>query len=551
MIICISFAANSLKMKLLFHIVLMLFCLSAFGQSNEFVGNGANIYIAAGAEVHVFGDFSISGGTLTNNGLIQTRGNSYSDNTFQQRGTGTYRIDNSDYNSGNRQFISGSFAVRGGQSNTGVNDGSFYNLELNNDQGIVYLVGAGYVADVRNSVDFQPGSVTNRIITHDVGETGAIVNPINGSSYSGTFGIMNPNSGIGTMLNNTVNIGGNMSSVDAGYIQGRLRRAIDPAGGNYEFLIGLEPAGAGAQRGFQLARASFGANSFDVISAFFFRGFNNSFPLDWDCGGYGINYFGGPASGSWYLSSNNAGATGNFDITIWPQDDNLTAHSVWVVTRNYQLDGTPDVCGPTPVGLTRTGYQDVANLGYFSLAAGDIFALNSAIQISATSLDRSIMIDWSLSEDFDELSLYRSENGTDFYFLSDVRDATSYEDIALNPHKLYYYKLIGNEGQPSENQSNIVVSSIQQYSDNISDVFVYPNPSSNDFNLTITLEKEQHLLLKITNSVGQVLSKDELWLNQGMNGIQFSANDWNSGVYFLEIRDDRDQILKTLKLIKQ
>jgi hypothetical protein len=33
--------------------------------------------------------------------------------------------------------------VRGGQSQIGVNDGSFYNLELANDQGIVYFLQQG------------------------------------------------------------------------------------------------------------------------------------------------------------------------------------------------------------------------------------------------------------------------------------------------------------------------------------------------------------------------------------------------------------------------
>ena len=110
----------------------------------------------------------------------------YSDNLFQQRGGGTTRLINDDVNSGEMQFISGSYAVRGGQAAIGVNDGSFYNLELSNDQGVVWLNGTGNVADVRNNVDFNgPGAATvNRIITHD---PAAI--PTNGSGYTAVFGV--------------------------------------------------------------------------------------------------------------------------------------------------------------------------------------------------------------------------------------------------------------------------------------------------------------------------------------------------------------------------
>ena len=80
-------------------------------------------------------------GLLRNNGFIEIQGHALSDNLFQQRGTGTGRMINNDVNAGQTQYISGSYAVRGGHASIGVNDGSFYNLELGNDQGIVWLNG--------------------------------------------------------------------------------------------------------------------------------------------------------------------------------------------------------------------------------------------------------------------------------------------------------------------------------------------------------------------------------------------------------------------------
>ena len=158
-------------------------------HNNEFYNDGALVHVQAGAEVHVWGDVHMmqATGDLENYGLIKVQGNSYSDNLFQQSGTGTYRVENTDVNIGERQFISGSYAVRGGQAMTGVDDGSFYTLELANDQGIVYLSGTGNIADVRNDVNFFAGAVQNRIVTDDIGMTGAIVYPAKRFRISSSF----------------------------------------------------------------------------------------------------------------------------------------------------------------------------------------------------------------------------------------------------------------------------------------------------------------------------------------------------------------------------
>ena len=265
-------------MKKLYFLSLSLLVLASqvFAQhNNELYSDGALIHVEPGAEVYVRGDVHLVGTstTLENNGLIQVEGNMYSNNTFQQRGTGTVRLYNENVNTGALQFLDGSFAVRGGQAQIGVDDGSFYNLELANDQGIVYLIGTGNVADVQNSVDFAPAAASasvNKIITHDISSL-----PANGSGYSAVFGLMNSSAGLGNMSSNTVDLGGNMSPIDAGYIQGKFRRAVDPAGGIYGYPMGLEPAGPGTARGVQYVHLNLGANNYDVIEGYFQNGSTN------------------------------------------------------------------------------------------------------------------------------------------------------------------------------------------------------------------------------------------------------------------------------------
>ncbi|MEM7037519.1 MAG: T9SS C-terminal target domain-containing protein, partial [Bacteroidota bacterium] len=140
----------------------------------EWNNQGALVTVTAGADMYIWGDLHNEGATATqdNDGFMEVQGNLFSDNLFQQRGTGTVRIENNDVNVNERQFIEGSYAVRGGSSQIGTDDGSFFNLELANTQGAVHLVGGGNVADVRNTVDFNPAGAAgappvNRIVTHD------------------------------------------------------------------------------------------------------------------------------------------------------------------------------------------------------------------------------------------------------------------------------------------------------------------------------------------------------------------------------------------------
>ena len=108
-----------------FKTLLVIFGLSSFSgysqHNNELYNNGALIHIQAGAEVHVLGDVHMRGATATleNNGLLKSDGDLYGDNLFQQRGTGTTRLQNNLANVGQNQKISGSYAVRGTGSANG------------------------------------------------------------------------------------------------------------------------------------------------------------------------------------------------------------------------------------------------------------------------------------------------------------------------------------------------------------------------------------------------------------------------------------------------
>ena len=517
-------------------------------HNNEFYNNGSVVNVQAGAELHVLGDVHMyGGGSLTNNGLIQTHGNSYSDNIFQQRGTGTYRIQNSMVNIGERQFISGSYAVRGGQPQIGVNDGSFYNLELANDQGIVYLVGFLNVADVRNAVDFNVSSIVNRIITYNVGNTGAITYPVNGSSYTSIFGIMNPTAGMGCLLDNTVITNGNMSSVDNAYVQGKLRRAINPSGGLYNFVLGLEPAGITAKRGVQYVTLNFAANDYDVISGYFESGSPNSSAVTVDCSGSAINYWGGADHGEWVFQDINGGGTGTYEIRVWPQDHTLTSATVWVVTKDDLLLGTVDQCSPSTVGLARGG---LSGFSEFGVAAPIIILPVTFVDLKANGMDNFISVNWEVTSEnnLNHYEVERSEDGINFSYLSNVpvqgalnqKKTYTYNDYDVKYFQNYYYKIKNVDNGGTFNHSPIAMANLE--SKNLggfteSSIMLFPNPSSDDFILSFFSDQVFAIDMQIFNALGQLILSEELSIGIGKTNISIQSEYWKPGIYNIRLTD--------------
>jgi len=540
-------------------ILLLFSCIAytLFSQhNNEFYNNGAEVTVQTGAEVYVMGDFHNyqTSGLLRNNGFIEIQGHALSDNLFQQRGTGTGRMINNDVNAGQTQYISGSYAVRGGQASIGVNDGSFYNLELGNDQGIVWLNGTGTIADVRNSVNFNgPASpVVNRIITHD-----PTAIPANGTGYFATFGVMNPSAGLGGLVNNTVSSNGNMSGIDNGYIQGNFRRAISPGGGTYNYVLGLEPAGAGAQRGIQYMNLIIGANNYDVISGYFQSGLSNVFPVIVECSGFLINYFGGVDHGQWVMSDINAIGAGPFEVRVWPQDDNFPVQSVWTVTKDNILQGTANDCGPTPVGLDRAGFSD---MGQFGVAGSFILLPAELLNIWASPSTDHIEVGWTVGSEMnlDYYQLQRSENGIDFETIATV-DAVgttqseqnyAFNDYNVGRNKDYYYRYQSVDDDMYTEFSPIVSTKLIGSGNFAESILLYPNPTNGSLFMELTLELNSEIELTVMNSAGQQIESLTIQGNNGNNVFTLGANDWASGVYIVQVTELRTGEVVRRKVLK-
>lgn len=79
-------------------------------------------------------------------------------------------------------------------------------------------------------------------------------------------------------------------------------------------------------------------------------------------------------------------------------------------------------------------------------------------------------------------------------------------------------------------------------------VDIYPNPSSNDFNLKISALKPEEVTYEVMNEFGQSILKNHKKLHQGENNIILETDDLSKGIYFLKIKQANKIYIK--KLIK-
>lgn len=540
-------------------------------NDNLWYNNGAEAYIGAGCLVTVQGDMTnnqagVTGIThINNNGFVWLQGNAYGDNAVKQTGTGTLRLQNktglyvAPYATENYQVIQGGYRVNGGQSAIAASDdGSIYNLELDNQNGLVFIKNN---TDVRGSVDFKPVSVTvdgvtiapngstNRILTYDPGTAASPATaPANGSSYTAVFGMMNNAAGLANFKNVSTNLLANTATLDNAYIQGKLRRAIEAvAGGAYGFPMGLEPSvSTTAARGIQYNSIDFVANTYDVLTGYFQQGSSNAGATGQaaGCGSAFCTY--GGRHGEWSFNSLIAGGE-TYTMTIYPQDyaEVCNAGGQLAITKNDAFSGSG--CGVTPLGLTRTGMSGFSDFGFASTS----FILPVTLTAFDASLSNcNVTLKWKSGTEanFKQYNVQHSIDGSVFTTIGNLKgkgDGQTYSYLHTAASQKNWYRLLAVDLDGKSDFSKII--------------FVSTNCNQRTYRLipnVISAVGQCQLLLTgygsevsgiLYNSVGQQLKT--LQLKNGNNNI--SLSNLSAGMYIFKITDAIDKSSNSLHVVIQ
>jgi Secretion system C-terminal sorting domain len=563
-----------MKRKLTFFVLLTIFGMykaNAQGHTNDNIwyNNGAEVTCQPGCLVTVQGDMTNNGlpdptvNHLTNNGFVWVQGNLFGDDRLEQRGTGTLRLMNSSTvggapYTGQYQVISGGYRVRGCQSAIGVTDGSIYNLELGNDQGLVFIKTED--ADVRNTVNFNApatiqennsgidaSSVVNRILTYNPG-TGATpaAAPANGANYTTVFGMMNSTPGIGNYLQNTIFNYGTTSVIDNAYIQGKHRRAIAAAGGAYGYPLGLEPSTAQG-RGVQYSLYTFGANTYDCITGYFQEGSNNTGTATTVCATGTPDCWAGLVHGEWiYGSSVTGGGTGAYNLEIFPQHYNCSSGLGYTQTKDdlvaTQLAGTEN-CEASPVTLDQNWPQSIPANTQYSFVSWNNITPVKLISFGAIPEASGIKLNWETTNEINMKNyvVERSNNGTTNW--TTIATVAARNQATNSSYNAYdnapatcknYYRL-----KTVENNNTIAYSSVVlvKYNCGKESITIYPNPATTVVNVSIT-NSGSTAIAKILNASGKTVWTGNL--RNGSNSIDVS--NMASGVYVLQMTNKKGSI---------
>ena len=76
-----------------------------------------------------------------------------------------------------------------------------------------------------------------------------------------------------------------------------------------------------------------------------------------------------------------------------------------------------------------------------------------------------------------------------------------------------------------------------------------PNPATEMTFIDLTLEKAANISVKVTDITGKVMHLSNYRLGAGSTQLDLSVNNWASGMYLVQIADEKQQFSRYIKMI--
>lgn len=106
------------------------------------------------------------------------------------------------------------------------------------------------------------------------------------------------------------------------------------------------------------------------------------------------------------------------------------------------------------------------------------------------------------------------------------------------------------------NGTTLGVSPAGQFSsvenvDIVEELALYPNPNNGQFSLNVNLSEQGEFTIAIMNYVGQVVEQNAIQLSAGQNVVDMNIYSQPTGIYIVNIRDEKTGVSRNIKLIKE
>jgi PKD-like domain/GEVED domain/Secretion system C-terminal sorting domain/HYR domain len=80
---------------------------------------------------------------------------------------------------------------------------------------------------------------------------------------------------------------------------------------------------------------------------------------------------------------------------------------------------------------------------------------------------------------------------------------------------------------------------------------VYPNPTSAEFTMDVTVDKDQAIVLEVFDILGNVVISEKHNLTSGTSTMKTNMEQFNNGMYFVRILDANSNVMHTERVVKQ
>jgi hypothetical protein len=174
------------------------------------------------------------------------------------------------------------------------------------------------------------------------------------------------------------------------------------------------------------------------------------------------------------------------------------------------------------------------------------------LKLKASKLSEVVLLEWiaESSNNADTFEVQRSVDGSSFEtiaIVNEIQNETnySYADSDIIRTKGVYYKIRKIVNNKVSLVSNLVYVKTN-FSTNIS---IYPNPATQSFFISGTLDNEQNLQIKVFDVLGKEVCALNFFLSKGAFKKEIDFSSYAVGVYTIQILSARE--MSTVKLIKK
>jgi hypothetical protein len=121
---------------------------------------------------------------------------------------------------------------------------------------------------------------------------------------------------------------------------------------------------------------------------------------------------------------------------------------------------------------------------------------------------------------------------------SDTYCETAYVDSTIN-----------GQGIQSISVQKMIIAGLVEKTNKPSILSIFPNPASNSINISYPFKSENYTVI-ITNTLGEI-TFNESYNNLSSNTLNINVNNFNRGIYFVQLKSETGQSIAKTKFIKE